>query len=416
MSLIRHWLLGYGMSVVMANALSYIILIAGIALLCLIANLITKKVLIRLITHFLKKHRFRWDEYLLKRNVFRVMSHFVPALIIYSSAPAFPAYQHAIETAALTYLVVVMLVAISRLLSVLNDIYQTYDISKTKPIKGYIQVIKLVVIIVGVIIVIARWVGESPAILLSGIGALSAVFLLVFKDSLLGLVAGIQLSANDMVRVGDWIEMPNYEADGEVIDISLNTVMVQNFDRTVTMIPSYALISSSFKNWRGMQESGGRRLMRSLTIDMTSIRFCTPEMIERFKQIDLLAAYIGSREKEIASYNEAHGIVEGKGINGRALTNIGVFRMYITQYLRNHPQIDQDAALIARQLASDKDGLPLQIYAFAKTTQFAVYETIQADIFDHLFAVVEDFGLRIFQSPAGNDVRWLKSSALEQKE
>ncbi|WJY27044.1 mechanosensitive ion channel family protein [Sporosarcina trichiuri] len=415
MTIIRSRLLAYGVDAAWAELLAFVILIGSIALVCLIANFITQKILVRLVTHILRKHRYRWDEYLLRRKVFRVLSHLVPAMIIYWSAAAFPTYRKAIETAALTYLVAVTLVAISRLLSVLNDIYQTYDISKTKPIKGYIQVAKLVVIIVGIITVIARWMGESPAILLSGIAGLSAVFLLVFRDSLLGLVAGIQLSANDMVRVGDWIEMPNYEANGEVIDISLNTVMVQNFDRTVTMIPSYALISSSFKNWRGMLESGGRRLMRSLSIDMTSIRFCTPAMIDRFRKIDILTDYIESREKEITAYNDAHGIQDGTSINGRALTNIGVFRVYIIQYLRNHPDIDQEAPLIARQLASGKDGLPIEIYAFAKTTEFAVYETIQADIFDHLFAVIGDFGLELFQSPTGRDLKQISPSATDME-
>ena len=229
---------------------------------------------------------------LLERKVFHRLSHIVPAIIIYYFSSTFPDYQHLIQKGAITYLIIVGLMVINSFLNAFNDIYLTFEISKVKPIKGYIQVVKIIFFILGGIVVIANLMGESPFILLSGIGALSAVFLLVFKDSLLGLVAGIQLAENDMVRVGDWIEMPKYGADGDIIDISLNTVKVQNFDKTITTIPSYALISDSFKNWRGMQASGGRRIKRSLFIDTNSIKFCTEEMIEKFKTIHYLSAYI----------------------------------------------------------------------------------------------------------------------------
>ena len=249
--------------------------------------------------------------------------------------------------------------------------------------------------------------------LLSGIGALSAVFMLVFKDSLLGLVAGIQLTSNDMVRVGDWIEMPKYGADGDVIDISLNTVMVQNFDKTITTIPSYALISDSFINWRGMQKSGGRRMKRSLFVDTTSISFCTEEMIANFKDIHYLSDYIISREREIAEYNTKNNINPSNPVNGRALTNIGVFRAYISNYLQNHPGINQEMTLMVRQLAPSETGLPIEIYAFTNDIKWAVYETVQADIFDHLFAVAPEFGIQLFQNPSGSD---LKSLRMNQEE
>jgi miniconductance mechanosensitive channel len=227
----------------------------------------------------------------------------------------------------------------------------------------------------------------------------------VFKDSLLGLVAGIQLAANDMVRVGDWIEMPKYDADGDIIDISLNTVKVQNFDKTITTIPSYALISDSFKNWRGMQVSGGRRIKRSLFIDAKSIKFCTDEMIEKFKTIQFLTDYITSKEHEIAEYNARHKINLDNPVNGRALTNIGVFRAYMNHYLQHHPGISQEMTLLVRQLAPTENGLPLEIYAFTNDIRWDVYESIQSDIFDHLFAVAPEFGLHIFQNPSGNDFR-----------
>ncbi|KAA0944292.1 mechanosensitive ion channel [Sporosarcina sp. ANT_H38] len=408
MIFIRNRLLGYGVDSTWVDSISFVILISFIVVLCIIANFITKQVIIRFITHILSKHKFKWDSILSRRNVFRQMSHFVPAIIIYSFASSFPTYQKAIETLALAYIMIVALNVINRLLSVCNDIYQTYEVSKTKPIKGYIQVAKIVVFIVGTILVIATLIGESPVILLSGIGALSAVFMLVFKDSILGLVAGIQLSANDMVRVGDWIEMPKYGADGDVIDISLNTVMVQNFDRTITMIPSYALISDSFINWRGMQESGGRRIKRALYIDTTSITFCTKEMIEEFKHIHYLKDYIVQREREIEESNSKNNVDRNNRVNGRALTNIGVFRAYIIEYLKQHPGIHKEMTLMVRQLAPGEHGLPLEIYAFTKSVQWAVHENVQANTFDHLIAVVDQFGLRLFQNPSGNDLNWMK--------
>ena len=411
MIVMRHWLIGYGMNESLANVLSSILLIAIVTLLCILVTVITKQILLRLIANILKKHFIKFQQFLIKRKVFLIVSHFAPALIIYWFAPAFPTFQKLIQVLAVTYLTIVTVTAISRLLSACNDVYQTYEISKTKPIKGYIQVIKIVVIIIAVILTIAKWMDKSPVILLSGIGALSAVFLLVFRDSLLGLVAGIQLSSTDMVRVGDWIEMPDYKADGDVIDISLNTVMVRNFDWTVTMIPSYALISSSFKNWRGMQELGGRRIMRSLFIDVTSIKSCSSIMIERFKKIDLLKEYITKRETEISAYNASYQTIEDASFNGRGLTNIGVFREYITQCLLHHPDIFTEELLMVRQLAPGQDGLPLEIYAFTKTIDVTVHEKIQADLFDHLFAIAAHFEIRMFQNPTGQDIKWVKDNS-----
>jgi miniconductance mechanosensitive channel len=350
---------------------------------------------------------------LMERKVFRKLSHIVPAIIIYYFAPTFPAYQHIIEKGAVAYLIIVGLMVINSFLNGLNDIYLTFEISKIKPIKGYIQVAKIIFFIVGGIIIIANLMGESPFILLSGIGALSAVLLLVFKDSLLGLVAGIQLAANDMVRVGDWIEMPKYEADGDIIDISLNTVKVQNFDKTITMIPSYALISDSFKNWRGMQTAGGRRIKRSLFIDTNSITFCSNEMLEKFKTIDYLSTYITNKESEIAEYNSKYDSTRSNRVNGRSLTNIGVFRVYITHYLQNHSGISQHMTLLVRQLAPTENGLPLEIYAFTNDIRWDVYETIQSDIFDHLFAVATEFGLHLFQNPSGNDFKHMIENSSE---
>ncbi|WP_045521297.1 mechanosensitive ion channel family protein [Neobacillus niacini] len=405
MKLIRNRLLEYGMDPVVTDYLAAIIMILFLGVLCIAANFITKKVVLRVITHIITNNKFEWDNMFLERKVFHRLSHIVPAIFIYYFSSTFPDFQHLIEKGAITYIVFVGLMVINSFLKAFNDIYLTFEISKIKPIKGYIQVVQIIIFILGGIVVIAHWMGESPFILLSGVGALSAVLLIVFKDSLLGLVAGIQLAANDMVRVGDWIEMPKYEADGDIIDISLNTVKVQNFDKTITTIPSYALISDSFKNWRGMQASGGRRIKRSLFIDTKSITFCTEEMIEKFKTIQFLSDYITSKEREIAEYNAMNEINRHNPVNGRALTNIGIFRTYINQYLQHHPGISQEMTLLVRQLAPTENGLPLEIYAFTNDIRWHVYETIQSDIFDHLFAVAPEFGLHIFQNPSGNDFK-----------
>ena len=406
MNYIRNQLLKFDIDITLVGYLSLIIMFLLIMLICIVANFITKKLVIRIISKVVKKTKFRWDDMLLERKVFHKLSHIVPAIIIYFFASALPeSFQHFIEKGVMAYLIIMGLVIINSSLNVMNDIYLTYEISKIKPVKGYIQVVKIIVITLGVILVIANLIGKSPLILLSGIGALSAVFMLVFRDSLLGLVAGIQLSTNDMVQVGDWIEMPKYGADGDIIDISLNTVKVQNFDKTITMIPSYALISDSFINWRGMQNSGGRRIKRSLFIDTNSISFCTEEMINNYKNIHYLSDYVIHREREIAEYNKRNKIDQSNPVNGRALTNIGVFRAYISNYLQHHPGINQEMTLMVRQLAPTEHGLPIEIYAFTNDIKWAVYETVQADIFDHLFAVAPEFGIQLFQNPTGNDFR-----------
>lgn len=411
MDFISSQLLKLEINPILVKYLSNIIMILFIALLCFVANLITKKVVIRVITHIVIKNKLQWGNILLERKVFRKLSHIVPAIIIYYFSSTFLPFKGLIEKGAIAYLIIVLLTVVNSLLNAITDIYETFDISKYRPIKGYVQVVKIIVITLGVILVIASLMGESPLILLSGIGALSAVFLLVFRDSLLGLVAGVQLTSNDMVRVGDWIEMPKYGANGDIIDISLNTVKVQNWDKTITMVPSYAMISDSFINWRGMQSSGGRRIKRSLFIDTNSISFCTEEMIEKFKNIHYLKDYIIDREREIAEYNEEHQFNRSNPVNGRALTNIGVFRAYISNYLQNHPGINQDMSLMVRLLAPSENGVPLEIYAFTNDVRWVVYESVQGDIFDHLFAVAQEFGLRLFQNPSGDDLRAIVSES-----
>lgn len=410
MEFIRYQLVGFGMSEPTIGYLSNLIMVVFIALVCMIANFLTEKIVLKTIIHIINNNRYTWDNVILEKKVFHKLSHLVPAIIIYSSASIFPSFQTLIEKLAIIYMIIVTIMVFIALLNAVEAIYRTFEISKIRPIKGYIQVAKILLYIIATILVISSLIGQNPFIILSGFGALSAVLMLVFKDSILGLVAGIQLSSNDMVRVGDWIEMPKYDANGDVIDITLNTVKVMNFDKTITMIPSYALISDSFKNWRGMQASGGRRIKRSINIDTSSISFCTEEMIEELQRIHYLTDYVTTRLDEINIYNMEHQINKESRVNGRQLTNIGVFREYIHQYLRNHPKIHKDMALIVRQLAPGDNGLPLEIYAFSNDTNWAVYESIQADIFDHIFAVAPTFGLRAFQNPTGHDIVHVKES------
>jgi miniconductance mechanosensitive channel len=405
MESIKEWFVKYGVTAGTAVYLANIAMIIFIIGISILANTITKKVVIKILTHYIHKNKFKWDNILLERKVFHKLSHIVPAIIIYYFASVFPDYLNLIKKGASTYIFIVGLMVFDSFLNAVNDIYRTYEVSKVKPIRGYIQVVKIFAYIIGGIVIIANLMGESPLILLSGIGALSAVFMLVFKDSLLGLVAGIQLTSNDMVRVGDWIEMPKYGADGDILDISLNTVKVQNWDKTITTIPSYALISDSFKNWRGMQDSGGRRIKRSIYIDTSSIAFCTREMIEEFRTIHYLTDYINEKEKEIEAYNIRNNINRTSKVNGRALTTIGVFRIYVANYIKNHPGINLNMTMMVRQLAPGEYGLPLEIYAFTNDIRWTVYESIQADIFDHIFAVAPEFGLRVFQNPTGSDFK-----------
>lgn len=408
MEYFKELLIGFGIGEDTSVFLATVIMITIIVILSVIANYFAKKIILRFISEIVKKTKAKWDNILLEHKVFHKASHIVPAIIIYYFAPSIPNYQDWIEKIALCYIFAIGISALNSLLNAVNDIYSNFKISKTRPIKGLIQVVKIVVFLVGGITLISIVIDKNPLILLSGLGALSAVLMLVFKDSILGFVAGIQLSANDMVRVGDWIEMPKYNADGDVIDITLHTVKVKNWDKTITMIPSYTLISDAFKNWRGMHDTGGRRIKRSVYIDTTSIKFCTEEMLERFKKIHYLTEYIEKKEEEIAAYNREHNINTESKVNGRSLTNIGTFRVYIQNYLNNHPHIHKDMIIMVRQLAAGETGLPLEIYCFTNDTKWTFYETVQADIFDHIFAVAPEFELKIFQKPSGFDIRGLK--------
>ena len=312
-------------------------------------------------------------------------------------------------TCAQLWIMMYALLSLFSLLDVILNLSQKFPAASQLPLKGIFQGIKLISAIVVGILMISLLIGQSPAILISGLGAMAAVLMLVFKDPILGLVAGIQLSANDMLKLGDWLEMPKYGADGAVIDIGLTTVKVRNWDNTITTIPTWSLVSDSFKNWSGMSASGGRRIKRSISIDATSIHFLDEDERQRLHKAHLLKPYLTTRHQEIDEWNQQLDAPESV-LNHRRMTNIGTFRAYLNEYLRHHPRIRKDMTLMVRQLAPDDHGLPIEIYAFTNTVVWLEYESIQADIFDHIFAVIEEFGLRIHQSPTGNDIRALSGA------
>jgi len=408
-NLIKDWLLELGLqspqASVSASIISLIIMLSA----AWIAYIFTNKVILRNIKRLIDKTRARWDNIFYDQKVFSRLSHLVPALIIYFGVtlvlPDFPRAVEAIQTAAYLYIVITALLVINAFLNALHKIYNTMPSSRNRPIKGIVQVIKIFVYILGFGIFVSIIFDKDLTSFFTGLGAMAAVIMLIFKDTILGFVAGIQLSANDMVSLGDWVEMPSRNADGIVTDISLNTVKIQNWDRTISTIPPYALITESFTNWRGMEESGGRRIKRSLYIDIKSICFLNSTDLEKLKKIQIIREYINDREKEVAVFNKQNQVDDSVLVNGRRLTNIGTFRRYVEEYLKQHPQIHNDMTFLVRQLQPTEKGLPLEIYVFSKDQRWAYYEGIQADIFDHLLAVIPEFSLSIYQYPGSDDLR-----------
>ena len=371
------------------------------------AYLVAKRVVLRAIRFLSSKTSSDWDKVLIEHKVFARLSNVVPALVVYVLAPVVFAGVESlagfVQGLAKVYLVVVLLFTLQALLKGLQTIYQRYDISKRIPIKGLLQALMLVASFVGSVFIISIVMGREIGTLMAGLGAMVMGFLFVFKDAIMGLVAGIQIATNDTVRKGDWIEMKGHGIDGDVIDVSLTTVKVQNFDKTVVSIPASKLITEACRNWRGMKDSGGRRIKRPIRIDMRSIRFADEALLEKFQRFDLLKGYLQSRLDEVNVHNQTANMDLSELVNGRRLTNIGTFRAYIMAYLKSHPQIRQDRTFLIRQLAPGDNGLPIEIYIFTDTTVWAEYEAIQADIFDHLLAVIPEFGLAPFQNSTGKE-------------
>jgi len=346
-----------------------------------------------------------WDDTLHSQGVFKKVAMLIPVVIIYfCSTKLFEDEMlSTIISFCQVYIAVVTTLIIFSILNAVNDIYSGFEVSTRTPIKSFLQIIKIAVFIVTAIFVISALIDESPWALLKAMGALTAVSMLVFKDSILGFVASIQLAGQKMIRIGDWVEMPQFGADGDVIDISLNTIKIQNWDKTISNVPTYAFVSSTFKNWRGMSESGGRRIKRSFCLDITSFKFCTDEMLDKLKKVEFIADYVKERNAEIESYNKERNVDTNCAVNGRRMTNIGTFRHYVKQYLRNHPKLNHDMTFLIRQLEPTDKGLPIQIYVFTSDTEWVNYEESQADIFDHILTVIPEFELRVHQTPTGSD-------------
>ena len=375
----------------------------GLCLLLLaafVADFVVRRVLIRLLLKLIDRGG-RTDMDDLLKPVVGTLARIAPAIVIHQGIAAVPHLAPVVvkltQNVANAFAIVVVVMALAASMDVVNTLYSRSPRGHRRVIKGYLQVLKIVFYAIGAILVIATLIDRSPLLLLSGLGALAAVLMLVFKDTILSLVASVQLNSNDMLRVGDWIEMPQVNADGDVIDIALHTVKVQNWDKTITTIPTWRLINESYKNWRGMQESGGRRIKRSLLIDQTSVRFLTEEERGRMRRFLLIDDYLADKAAELERWN-AELVASGRDpVNMRRSTNIGAFRAYVEQYLTNHPRIRKDMTLLVRQLQPTETGLPLEIYCFTADTRWAVYEGIQSDLFDHLLAVLDAFGLRIYQ-------------------
>ncbi|MBH3174365.1 mechanosensitive ion channel family protein [Serratia ureilytica] len=404
---ITRWLEQFGLE--FGGVMSLLMVLGLIVLISVVIHLVLHRVVLAALQRRGQQSQRVWQQAITQYKLFQRVALLLQGVIISIQATLWlqsgSQTQAVIVTAAQVWILAFTLLSLFSLLDTLLALLRQSPISNQLPLRGIFQGLKLVAAILIGIMIVSLLMGKSPLLLLSGLGAMTAVLMLVFKDPILGLVAGIQLSANDMLKIGDWLEMPKYGADGAVTDIGLTTVKVRNWDNTVTTIPTYALISDSFKNWRSMSESGGRRIKRSLNIDTDSVHFLSEEEQRRLQRNPLLHSYLNVKTQELSQHNQEIAVDLASPLNGRRLTNLGTLRAYLEAYLRAHPRIHQNMTLMVRQLAPTPEGLPLEIYAFTNTTIWAEYESIQADIFDHILAVIDEFGLRVHQTPTGNDLR-----------
>ncbi len=407
LEILRNWMITQGLDLSVTNILARGLIFALIIVLSLIGYLLAKHFILKGLVAIISRTATQWDDVILRKKVFNRLAYMVPAIVIYTSISIpFAGYDWfiaLINGLVLIYMIAMGILALDAFLNASLAIYTAYEVSNRIPIKGFVQVFKIIIYFAGGIFIISILLNKTPIYLFTSLGALTAVLMFIFKDAILGFVAGIQLSANRMVANGDWIEMPKYGADGEIVEIALTTVKVQNWDKTITTIPTYALITDSFKNWRGMSESGGRRIKRSISMDMNTIKFCTEDMLNRFSKIQYISGYIEKKKTELQENNKLEQIDNSSLVNGRRMTNIGTFRAYLKAYLINHPMINMEMTFLIRQLAPTEHGLPIEIYVFSKDKDWANYESIQANIFDHILAVVPEFDLRVFQDPSGVD-------------
>lgn len=383
-------------------------LFAGVVVIFGIIWFFTRQVLLAIVHTFASKTKTDLDDNLVEKKFFSSLAHLVPLLLLdYMFGIAFFAFPKVLDFSGRineVLIVLVILISLRRFLNALGQMLSRKPALEGKPVNSYIQTVKIVLSIIFIILMLSVLTKQSPLYFLTSLGAMTAILLLVFKDTILGFVGSIQLSANDMVRIGDWVTMEKYGADGDVIEINLTTVKVQNFDKTITTIPTYSFIADSFKNWRGMEESEGRRIKRSVSIHLDSVKFADPVLLGKLSKVNLLSSFIEQRQEEIRTYNEVNGL-DDEQLNARKQTNLGLFRRYLEYYLKNHEGINTDMTLMVRQLPSNEHGVPLELYCFTKTKEWQKYEVVVADIFDHIYSVVKQFELAIFESPSGKDIR-----------
>ncbi len=380
-----------------------LILLLGLAISAL-AHRVAKRHILQWLYRLLRKTPTKWDEFLFEQGAFNIVAFIIPGIVMFRIVPFLQVLAE--PTSQLLKVAVILVVALSldRVMKASLQIYNTFPISQRMPIKGFLQILQIAMWVFAGTAVFSLLLGQSPWALLGGLGALSAVLILIFQDTILSFFAGIQLTLSDQVRVGDWIEAPKFGADGDVVEVALHYIKVQNWDRSITTVPTHKLASDSFVNWRGMFEGGGRRIKRAILIDQTSVRFLDQELFERLSRVHLLKDYLAQKVKEIEEYNKEHNIDDTTVVNGRHLTNLGTFRAYLLAYLRAHPGINQSLIMIVRQLPPTTNGLPMEVYTFTKDVGWVNHEGIAADVFDHILAIVSEFDLRVFQNPGGHDV------------
>lgn len=408
-----HWFyrlfLEQGLNNQIALYLNVVMLVLAIIVIAWVLDFIAKSILLRLIETLARKTKTSFDDFFIEHKVFDKIAHIIPALVVYVTAPSvladFEFFVPIVDAATALYMTVVVALIVHAILGAVGGFLQALEKLKDKPINSFIQVFKVLNYSIAIIFGISILIGKSPIVLFSALGAAAAVLLLIFKDTILGLVSSVQLSVNDMLKVGDWISMEDYGADGNVIEINLTTIKVMNWDNTISTIPPYALISDSFRNWRGMSESGGRRIKRSVNIKMASVKFCTDADLERFSNIQLVAPFIQQRSQEIEAFNAKIDADKSYRVNGRNFTNLGIFRHYIESYLDKNPALNLEMTMMVRQLQPTEKGIPIEIYCFSANKDWIAYENIMADIFDHVIASVSDFDLEILEIPSGMDIQ-----------
>lgn len=406
---IGRWLADIGLKGALLNVSQVTLIILFLIFICFVADFISRKIFVSLIEKLIARTKNTWDDVLVEKKVFENVVHIVPAVIIGGLSPIlFKGHDLMLVTfdkIGSIYLTISIILTFVAFFKAFQLYLESRPFLKDKPIESYFQLIRLLAYIFGGIYVISILLGKSPLGIFSALGAMSVVLMLVFKDTILGFVGSIQIAANDMVKIGDWVEFPKFGADGVVLEIKLQTIKVQNWDKTITTIPTYAFVSEAFKNWRGMEESGGRRIKRSFSIDMTTIKFCDEAMLEKLKGVHYIEDYLKNKEADIKTYNTNNKIDLSNFVNGRRVTNLGTFRAYIEAYLNNNSMINKNMTFIVRLLSPEANGQPIEIYIFSKEQRWKEYEGIQADIFEHILAVVSEFDLKIFQNPTGADFK-----------